>query len=102
MTTPIEKPKKIIIGICARSKKANGKPMKQILAKLIELYRELETIIFSEATIFHQPVEKWPICDVLISFYSDGFPLEKVAKYIKLRPIFCINDIEKQFDLLNR
>lgn len=95
--------KKLVIGICARSNKANGKPMKQILGKLIEFYGEsLETLIFSEETIFHDRIEEWPLCDVLISFYSDGFPLYKAVEYALLRKIWCLNDIDKQFDLLNR
>ena len=34
--------------------------------------------------LIKEPIEKWPLVDALISFYSSGFPLEKAIAYADL------------------
>ena len=53
--------------------------------------------------ILNQPIEEWPVCEALISFFSDGFPLEKAEAYVKLvKPRFVVNDLSAQHLLLDR
>ena len=47
-------------------------------------------------------VENWPLCDVLISFFSTDFPLDKAVAYAKLRDVYCINDLMPQALLWDR
>ncbi|KAK6029630.1 histidine acid phosphatase [Ostertagia ostertagi] len=95
--------KKIRIGICAMNRKATSKPMRAIMSKIVDYYKDwLEYFIFPESVIIHEPVDRWPLCDCLISFHSTDFPLHKAIEYVKLRKPYVINDLKRQYDLLDR
>ena len=87
--------KKHTLGICAMAKKVKAPHMTQIMQN-IEKFPEFTLVIFEESLIFNEEVEKWPIVESLIVFYSTGFPYSKVSKYINLRKPFLINDFESQ------
>ena len=92
--------KKITLGICAMDKKAQSKPMREILQRIPE---ELFTIVyFGDDLILNQPIETWPVVEVLISFFSKGFPTAKALEYVKLRKPFMINDLEMEATLNDR
>ncbi|XP_051972231.1 inositol hexakisphosphate and diphosphoinositol-pentakisphosphate kinase 2 isoform X5 [Xyrauchen texanus] len=93
--------RQIVVGICAMSKKSKSKPMKEILERLC-LFKYITVVTFAEEVILNEPVEKWPLCDCLISFHSKGFPLDKAVAYEKLRNPFVINDLDLQYCIQDR
>ncbi|XP_062328116.1 inositol hexakisphosphate and diphosphoinositol-pentakisphosphate kinase 2 isoform X2 [Osmerus eperlanus] len=97
--TPPER--QIVVGICCMMKKSKSKPMTQILERLCK-FEYLTVVIFPEDAILNEPVEKWPLCDCLISFHSKGFPLDKAVSYAKLRNPLLINDLNMQYFIQDR
>ncbi|XP_056107060.1 inositol hexakisphosphate and diphosphoinositol-pentakisphosphate kinase 1 isoform X5 [Rhinichthys klamathensis goyatoka] len=91
----------IVVGICSMMKKSNSKPMTEIMERLCK-FEYITVVIFSEEVILHEPVEKWPLCDCLISFHSKGFPLDKAVGYAKLRNPLLINDLNMQYFIQDR
>ena len=58
-----------------------------------------------------KPPYEWPVVDVLICFYSDGFPYLRAWRYVKEHKPMLINNLDKQeyfwdrtvvYDLLKR
>eukprot|EP00762_Andalucia_godoyi_P002992 ANDGO_04221.mRNA.1 Inositol hexakisphosphate and diphosphoinositol-pentakisphosphate kinase len=91
----------IKIGLCVVDRKAQSKSMKELMRALCAkgCY---ECIPFGDDTIFGKEPENWPACDVLVSFYADSFPLEKVRRYVRLFNPIQINDVDQQHKLLHR
>lgn len=75
--------------------------MEEILNRL-KSYNYFEIIIFDQELILNAEPVSWPKCDCLISFYSKDFPLKKVQEYANIYNPFLINDLEKQWDIMDR
>lgn len=90
----------LIIGVCAMKKKVQSTPMIEILKQFSP--EELQLKYFDEDMILEKKPSEWPIVDVLISFYSSGFPLAKALEYCELRKPMLINDLKKQELLWDR
>ncbi|XP_035483944.1 inositol hexakisphosphate and diphosphoinositol-pentakisphosphate kinase 2 isoform X2 [Scophthalmus maximus] len=97
--SPVEQ--QIVVGICCMMKKSKSKPMTQILERLCR-FEYITVVIFPEDVILNEAVDKWPLCDCLISFHSKGFPLDKAVSYAKLRNPLLINDLNMQYYIQDR
>ncbi|XP_061533836.1 inositol hexakisphosphate and diphosphoinositol-pentakisphosphate kinase 1 isoform X4 [Phycodurus eques] len=93
--------RQIVVGICCMMKKSKSKPMTHILERLCK-FDYIEVVIFPEDVILEEPVDKWPLCDCLISFHSKGFPLDKAVEYAKLRNPLALNDLNMQYFIQDR
>lgn len=92
---------RIQLGVAAMDRKARSKPMQNILNRLIST-KQFDVTIFGEKVILDEPVQDWPIVDVLISFFSTGFPLDKAISYADLRKPVLVNDLRLQQVLWDR
>ena len=76
-------------------------PMQHILQR-IQVQEYIQIVMFTDKVILEDPIEEWPICDCLIAFFSQGFPLEKAISYVNLRNPLVFNDLEMQYSLMDR
>lgn len=75
--------------------------MEEILNRL-RSFNYFEIIKFPQDMILNSPIEEWPRVDCLISFYSNNFPLKKAQDYANKYHPFLINDLDLQWDLMDR
>ena len=81
-------------------KKHKSRPMQQIVSYLEKA--GILIVRFSNDMLLNRPIEEWHRCDVLIGFYSFGFPLVKAIDYVnKFKPAM-INDLHRQHELWDR
>ncbi len=93
----------IVLGVAAMDRKARSKPMQQILNRMLASKDiDIQIIIFGDKVILDEPASAWPIVDVLISFFSQGFPLDKAIEYVDLRKPVLVNDLRLQKVLWDR
>ncbi|KAK0555108.1 inositol hexakisphosphate and diphosphoinositol-pentakisphosphate kinase [Tilletia horrida] len=93
----------VILGVAAMDRKARSKPMQNILNRLMANTEvDIQIVMFGDKTLIDEPPESWPICDVLISFFSSGFPIDKAIAYVDLRKPVCVNDLRCQKVLWDR
>ena len=91
---------RVKLGICAMDKKARSKPMGEILGRLDQ--KLFDIVYFGDDMILNKPIEEWPIVDVLIAFYSGGYPLDKAEAYVARFEPFVLNDLGMQHILKDR
>ena len=89
------------VGVCALDVKARSKASRNILTRLSSS-DDFDVVIFGDKVILDEDVENWPKCDFLLSFFSDGFPLDKAIAYNNLRKPFVVNDLPMQKILWDR
>ena len=75
--------------------------MQEVLRRLEE-FNDFEIIIFGNDVILHKPIEQWPNVEVLITFFSGKFPMEKAIQYINLRRPLLVNNLECSKILFDR
>lgn len=81
-------------------KKLKSRPMRQILGYLEKA--GLQILRFNNEMLLNKPIEEWHRCDVLIGFYSSGFPLQKAINYVDKYKPKMINDLRAQNVLWDR
>lgn len=76
----------------------------KMLIERIQPYFEI--VIFPQDMILNEPIENWPIVDVLMGWYSNGlfalhglhlgYPLDKAIEYCDYRKPYSLNDLRMQ------
>lgn len=81
-------------------KKLNSTRTKNILSR-IEAYGDIEIVGFGDC-ILSEPICNWPRCDVLIAYFSYGYPMDKVIEYVDRYQPSLINTVKEQKILRDR
>lgn len=83
-------------------KKSKSKPMTQILERLCR-FEYITVVIFPEDVILNEPVDKWPLCDCLISFHSKGTSTQSHTYYLRQHESFITvgNNSEPELSFLS-
>ena len=63
---------------------------------------DIQILRMNDEMIMNKPIEEWIRCDVMISFYSNGFPLQKAIDYAEKYKPKMINDLFMQTVLWDR
>ena len=74
-------------------KKMLARPMREILKHVTMQDPNIEILRFGDDMIQNKPISEWHRVDILIGFYSFGFPLEKAIEYVKTYKPQMINDL---------
>ncbi|KAH7105455.1 histidine phosphatase superfamily-domain-containing protein [Auriculariales sp. MPI-PUGE-AT-0066] len=102
-TNPVTPGKRAVLGVCAMDVKARSRAMREILTRVVLLGDgAIDVKIFGDKVILDEDVQAWPRCDILVSFYSTDFPLDKACEYVKLRKPLCVNGLLLQELLWDR
>jgi hypothetical protein len=92
----------IRLGVCCMEKKLRSNTMQAMLQRFSNEHHFC-VVPFEEQMILEAPVSAWPRVDVMIAFYSTGFPLEKAISYSQLYPhTYYLTHPESQPVLLDR
>ena len=78
-----------------------SRPMREIL-NFLSKNSDIDILRFKDEILFDQPIDQWIRCDVLIAFYSTGFPLQKAIRYVELYKPVMVNDLQVQHELWDR
>ena len=82
-------------------KKLKSDRAKNVISR-IQAYGDIEIISFGDLNILHKAIEEWPRCDVLIAYFSKGYPTKKVITYVEKYKPCLINDLKQQMLLRDR
>ena len=92
----------IRLGVCCMRKKLNSPTMTAMLERF-EGFGNFAIVRFEEEMLLNEHPSRWPTVDVMIAFFSSGFPLEKAVAYADMHPhIFFITEPRNQRVLLDR
>ncbi|KAI5191867.1 inositol-hexakisphosphate/diphosphoinositol-pentakisphosphate 1-kinase [Nematocida sp. AWRm77] len=92
--------RKIHLGVFIADRKMYGKSMERIKEYFVE--RGYTLYWFDNKYRSAVPMEEWPCMDVVLSFFSKGIDFLTIQKYAAQWGAVGINDIDKQFLLLDR
>jgi len=100
MKQHIRRIQQIHIGVFIADKKLHSYQMQEIKTYLVK--KGYLVYWFCKSYRDAVPFEEWPIVDVVISFFSEGMEFLSVQKYVQKHTPLELNNIDRQFLLLDR